>query len=50
MKSEPAEDTPLDEASELNAAALQDAIRKGECDDWVIPGSQDTTIGETYRE
>lgn len=50
MKSEPTEDTPLDESAELNAVALQDAIRKGECDDWVVPGSQNTTVEETCRE
>lgn len=50
MKSEPTEDTPLDESAELNAVALQDAIRKGECDDWVVPGLHDTLVEESFRE
>lgn len=50
MNSESLDDTPIDEPTELNAAALQDAIRKGECDDWVVPGSQNTTVEESFRE
>lgn len=50
MKSEPTEDTPLDESAELNSVALQDAIRKGECDDWVVPGLHDTLVEESFRE
>lgn len=50
MKSETEEVKPEDKAVTDNAVALEDAIRKGECDDWVVPGSHDALIEESFRE